>query len=253
VADGLPPRSLSAAYEARLDALRARAGAAADTAFRRFLRHRSWSRLSDDLVAVWTAAQVAGAQAGDLYVAGAVLANTGALPGATPSPVPLGVTSGGSSLREVADATARVVEARMQAGATFDDALAASHDYLAGSIRGEAHRVARVSVIRSPASGVVGWQRVAEPDACRFCRMLATRGPVYRTAETASMTARGVRYHRNCRCRIVPVTSVSTREGLIRAGQAEWSRMLATGDVPRMARHLIAPDVLRRRAAALAA
>jgi hypothetical protein len=253
VADGLPPRSLSAAYEARLDLLRARAGTAAQGALAAFLTHRSWDTLTADLAAVWAAAQVAGAQAGDLYVAGAVLAATGSLP---PNPVPpaVGVTSAGTSVESVIDATPRIIEARMRAGATIADAYGASASYLAGHVTGEPHRLARVTVldsVRRP-GGPVAWMRVAEPGACRFCRMLATRGPVYRSQETAGQTSRGLRYHANCRCRIVPVSSATERGNLVRAGQAEWSRMLATGDIPRMARRLVDSDAMRARAAVIA-
>lgn len=254
MADRLPPRSLSAAYEARLDLLRARYGAAAEGALAAFLSHRSWEQLTDDLTATWSAAQVAGAQAGDLYVAGAVLTATGSLP-PTPEPIPVGVTSAGTPVAAVIDATPRIVAARMRAGSTAGEAYEASASYLAGHIRGEAHRLARVTVLDSVRrrGGPVAWMRVAEPGACRFCRMLATRGPVYRSAETALTTSQGQRYHANCRCRIVPVVSAATRDTFVQAGQAEWSRMLATGDVPRMARHLIAPDALRDRAASVAA
>ena len=41
------------------------------------------------------------------------------------------------------------------------------------------------------------WRRVPEAGACTFCPMLATRGAVYRTAQTAGD---GNSYHRHCRC-----------------------------------------------------
>lgn len=40
-----------------------------------------------------------------------------------------------------------------------------------------------------------GWARETSPDACPFCRMLAGRGAVYRTRETASFAP-----HDNCHC-----------------------------------------------------
>lgn len=253
MADQLPPRSLSAAYEARLDLLRARYGAAAEGALTAFLSHRSWETLTADLVGTWLAAQVAGAQAGDLYVAAAELVATGSLP-PLPEPVPLGLTSAGTSVDEVVDATPRIIAARMRAGSTAGEAFEASSAYLAGHVRGEAHRLARVTVLDAARrdGGPVAWMRVAEPGACRFCRMLATRGPVYRAQETASMTSRGTRYHANCRCRIVPVSSAAKRDEFVRAGQAEWSRMLATGDVPRVARRLVDSDAFRARARVVA-
>ena len=47
------------------------------------------------------------------------------------------------------------------------------------------------------------WARVVHPSAkgpCGFCAMLAARGPVYRSQDTA-----GSRYHDNCVCTCVPV------------------------------------------------
>ena len=50
------------------------------------------------------------------------------------------------------------------------------------------------------------WARVVHPSKngpCGFCAMLASRGPVYKTSETAGV--RLDRYHLNCRCESVPV------------------------------------------------
>ena len=44
----------------------------------------------------------------------------------------------------------------------------------------------------------VGWQRVARSGACRFCRMLASRGAVYRSEKTSRFAA-----HDRCRCAAV--------------------------------------------------
>ena len=46
-----------------------------------------------------------------------------------------------------------------------------------------------------------GWARIPEPGACSFCLMLASRGFVYESKETAGETAR---YHGSCRCTAVP-------------------------------------------------
>lgn len=45
----------------------------------------------------------------------------------------------------------------------------------------------------------VGWTRITSPGACKFCRMLADRGAVYRK-ETAYFAA-----HDDCRCTCAPV------------------------------------------------
>lgn len=61
-----------------------------------------------------------------------------------------------------------------------------------------------------------GWARVVSGDGCAFCQMLASRGPVYRSEETADFEA-----HDHCSCGIEPVlgsdyqwpaTSVAARE-----------------------------------------
>lgn len=57
----------------------------------------------------------------------------------------------------------------------------------------------------------VGVARVADPDACAFCRMMAIRGPVYRNAQTAGrrtnakfVGAGEFKYHNHCRCWVAP-------------------------------------------------
>lgn len=57
-----------------------------------------------------------------------------------------------------------------------------------------------------------GWARVARPGACSFCAMLSTRGAVYKSKETASITSgeqgnrpAGLTYHDNCHCVPVPL------------------------------------------------
>lgn len=63
---------------------------------------------------------------------------------------------------------------------------------------------------------VIGYQREAEAGACKFCEMLAGRGAVYLSGESAQQVVgrngreRGTRklgraFHDNCRCRVVPV------------------------------------------------
>lgn len=66
------------------------------------------------------------------------------------------------------------------------------------------------------ASAGVGWYRAARPDACAFCRMLATRGATewgpYTSANAAFLVGQGkhsrrgpsaYQYHKHCRC--IPV------------------------------------------------
>jgi hypothetical protein len=58
-----------------------------------------------------------------------------------------------------------------------------------------------------------GWSRVAQPDACYFCAILATRGPVYKSREVfAASNAKfhgvgEIKVHNNCHCIPVPLFS----------------------------------------------
>lgn len=47
----------------------------------------------------------------------------------------------------------------------------------------------------------VGWARIPRLGCCAFCGLLASRGAVYKSAETAG---RGNEYHNHCRCVVVP-------------------------------------------------
>lgn len=83
---------------------------------------------------------------------------------------------------------------------------------------------------------VLGWARVLRgTENCGFCAMLASRGPVYDSAETAgfagmsdrgvrgsSLTARqvGQKYHENCDCDVVMVVKGQPWEG-----EAEFRRL----------------------------
>lgn len=49
-----------------------------------------------------------------------------------------------------------------------------------------------------------GWARVCKPGACAFCLMLAARGPVYRSKETASFRAHVPKDGRGGFCQCIP-------------------------------------------------
>lgn len=61
--------------------------------------------------------------------------------------------------------------------------------------------------------GAVAYARAAALGACSFCKLMASRGAVYRNAQTAGRDANGlftgdasvVKFHNNCHCGIVPV------------------------------------------------
>lgn len=53
-----------------------------------------------------------------------------------------------------------------------------------------------------------GWMRVTGPRPCAFCSMLASRGAVYDSKQSATFTERGGfnrLYHPNCHCSAIPV------------------------------------------------
>ncbi|GGQ07743.1 hypothetical protein BKA00_007423 [Actinomadura coerulea] len=57
-----------------------------------------------------------------------------------------------------------------------------------------------------------GWARVTDADPCDFCRMLATRGPVYKSARFAGRVDLH-RYHDGCGCNVVPIFNAADRAG----------------------------------------
>jgi hypothetical protein len=46
----------------------------------------------------------------------------------------------------------------------------------------------------------LGWARVTDGDPCAFCAMLASRGPAYKSRDSALETDSGQRYHDGCSC-----------------------------------------------------
>ena len=64
----------------------------------------------------------------------------------------------------------------------------------------------------------VGWDRVTSDDPCAFCAMLASRGAVYRSEETASFES-----HDHCSCSAEPVFSPADVKPAGKA--AEWDRV----------------------------
>lgn len=80
-----------------------------------------------------------------------------------------------------------------------------------------------------------GWARVTRPDACYFCRMLATRGAVYENQFTAGRAANKrfvgegeFKFHNNCHCTIEPLFSKHYEPPAhTRADMALWNEVTA--------------------------
>jgi hypothetical protein len=85
---------------------------------------------------------------------------------------------------------------------------------LAGATQRYVTTAARDTITANAEAEGVRWARHAQPDACAFCRLLATRGPDYLTKQAAQVVGttrvRGPRkegelYHDDCGCVPVPV------------------------------------------------
>ncbi len=98
--------------------------------------------------------------------------------------------------------------ARRAAGSLFDDDPGGALLTLTASAGKYALAAGRMTVatatVRDPQAS--GWKRVTRPPGCRFCRMLAQRGAVYKEA-TAFFASHG-----DCNCAAVPSWDPSAPE-----------------------------------------
>lgn len=93
------------------------------------------------------------------------------------------------------------------AGKTPQQAMDAAAVRMAGSAQYLALEGGRDVMRRSIARDerATGWSRVTDNDPCAWCAMLASRGPVYKTAKTAGDPRQGGnRYHDHCFCQAWP-------------------------------------------------
>lgn len=73
-----------------------------------------------------------------------------------------------------------------------------------------------------------GWARVTEPGACSFCRLLATRGPVYKTEQSGDFRAHTVQPNGSggtCRCHVEPAFGVYEKTAQARQDTADYQRL----------------------------
>ena len=158
---------------------------------------------------------------------------------------------GNTSVRSYVSKTPQGIVARISGGMPPEDALSEAADYLSKIADAEPHIMGRDAVATAANNDdrFAGYARVARPDACDWCKMLASRGAVY-TAKTATLTRDGQPYHQRrangsggtCRCRMVAVPAgggqVPTTYRPPRAGQtaATGSRYHAGARTPERAR-----------------
>ena len=91
---------------------------------------------------------------------------------------------------------------------------------LTGAVLRLGQAPARKTVLESALAADRGYARVVASDACSWCLMLASRGAVYESEESASVSGRGrVRkdarqrpgeaFHDHCRCEVIEVRSAN--------------------------------------------
>lgn len=88
-------------------------------------------------------------------------------------------------------------------GADPGDAIGSGFNKFSGIVRRQVLSGGRMLIDRTAAgdSRAAGWRRVTDGNPCTFCAMLASRGPVYQSAEKAdSVAGSGLRYHSHCGC-----------------------------------------------------
>jgi hypothetical protein len=111
------------------------------------------------------------------------------------------------------------------------------HDRLDGAVGRLITNTARETTIANVKRdrAAVAWARVTRPDACYFCRMLATRGAVYENQFTAGRAANKrfvgegeFKFHNDCHCTIEPLFSKHYEPPAhTRADQALWNEVTA--------------------------
>lgn len=71
-----------------------------------------------------------------------------------------------------------------------------------GMVRRQAMMGGRLTIAASSGRDrkALGWRRVTDGNPCAFCALLASRGPVYRSAASAD----GLQYHAHCGCTAEP-------------------------------------------------
>lgn len=93
------------------------------------------------------------------------------------------------------------------AGKTPQQAMDAAAVRMVGTTQYLALEGGRQVMQRSIAADdqATGWSRVTDADPCAWCAMLASRGPVYKSAQTAGDPRQGGdRYHDHCACQAWP-------------------------------------------------
>lgn len=219
---GAPPRSATDAFMDTLERAKRLTALQVNTLARAVVDPDDvvgWTRLTTLGTATTVRAQDTAKLAVSDYL-GATLDAAGAFDTAPVSvPVQSGVLASGRDVQGAYAATEGVVKNRMAGGMNFIDALDASARFLTSLAASEPARVGRDGVLAAAAADYrfERFRRVAVGATCDFCLMLATRGAVYLTRESAGEARK---YHFRCDCRIEAVVG----EGIARSTslQSDW-------------------------------
>ncbi len=94
---------------------------------------------------------------------------------------------------------------RWSAGGLFEGDAATVSARLSGAVDRYVRQPGRDTISRNAGRDRAKWARVpAGSETCAFCLMVASRGFVYRSEQTASRDASGEKYHADCGCVPVP-------------------------------------------------
>lgn len=110
---------------------------------------------------------------------------------------------------------------------------------LSGATQRYVTTAARDTITENADREGVRWARHAKPDACAFCRLLATRGTDYLTEESAKFVGtgrirgprkKGEEYHDDCQCEPVAVRAGDTYEppDYVTAWDSQYEKAVAT-------------------------
>jgi hypothetical protein len=126
------------------------------------------------------------------------------------------------------------VQRSLASGKPPDHAMKAALTNTSGIVGNEVVRGGRGSILRSTANDPKShtWARVTSGHPCTFCRLLASRGPVYESEATADFKAHGA-----CSCTAEPSYSGSEWPGISKQFKKEYDEAVAqareTGELRR--------------------